>query len=95
MGFEIEFNENLIHQDSTKYSKEYNISLENLVFNGGEEFIHLFTINPKNLKKAQKVINSKGGKLFKIGKVISEEKIYFLKEGKRIELKSQGYEHFK
>ncbi len=95
MGFEIEFNENLIHQDSTKYSKEYNISLENLVFNGGEEFIQLFTINPKNLKKAQKVINSKGGKLFKIGKVISEEKIYFLKEGKRIELKSQGYEHFK
>ena len=95
MGFEIEFNENLIHQDSTKYSKEYNISLENLVFNGGEEFIHLFTINPKNLKKAQKFINSKGGKLFKIGKVISEEKIYFLKEGKRIELKSQGYEHFK
>lgn len=95
MGFEIEFNDNLIHQDSIKYSKEYNVSLENLVFNGGEEFIHLFTTSPKNLKMAQKSINSRGGKLFKIGKVISEEKIYFLKEGKRIELKSQGYEHFK
>jgi len=95
MGFEIEFNENLIHQDSTKYSKEYNISLENLVFSGGEEFIHLFTTSPKNLKMAQKFVNSKGGKLFKIGKVISEEKIYLLKEDKRIELKSQGYEHFK
>jgi len=95
MGFEIEFNENLIHQDSIKYSKEYNISLEKLVFNGGEEFIHLFTTNAKNFKSAQKFVNSRGGKLFKIGKVISEEKIYFLKEGKRIELKSQGYEHFK
>jgi thiamine-monophosphate kinase len=95
MGFEIEFNDNLIHQDSIKYSKEYNVSLEKLVFNGGEEFIHLFTTNPKNLKMVQKSVNSKGGKLFKIGKVISEEKIYFLKEGKRIELKSQGYEHFK
>jgi len=95
MGFEIEFNENLIHQDSIKYSKEYNVSLEKLVFNGGEEFIHLFTINAKNFKAAQKFVNSRGGKLFKIGKVISEEKIYFLKEGKRIELKSQGYEHFK
>jgi thiamine-monophosphate kinase len=82
MGFEIEFNDNLIHQDSIKYSKEYNVSLEKLVFNGGEEFIHLFTTNPKNLKMVQKSVNSK-------------EKIYFLKEGKRIELKSQGYEHFK
>ena len=95
MGFEIEFNENLIHQDSIKYSKDYNVSLEKLVFNGGEEFIHLFTTNAKNFKTAQKFVNSRGGKLFKIGKVISEEKIYFLKEGKRIELKSQGYEHFK
>lgn len=95
MGFEIEFNENLIHQDSIKYSKDYDISLEKLVFNGGEEFIHLFTTNAKNFKAAQKFVNSRGGKLFKIGKVISEEKIYFIKEGKRIELKSQGYEHFK
>ncbi len=95
MGFEIEFNENLIHQDSIKYSKEYDISLEELVFNGGEEFIHLFTTNAKNFKIAQKLVNSRGGNLFKIGKVISEEKIFFLKEGKRIELKSQGYEHFK
>lgn len=95
MGFEIEFNENLIHQDSIEYSKDYNVSLENLVFNGGEEFIHLFTIRPKNLKMAQKFVKSRGGKLIKIGKVISEEKIYFLKEGKRIELKTQGYEHFK
>ncbi|TKJ24496.1 MAG: hypothetical protein CEE42_10710 [Promethearchaeota archaeon Loki_b31] len=95
MGFEIEFNENLIHQDSIKYSKDYDVSLEKLVFNGGEEFIHLFTTNAKNFKAAQKFVNSRGGKLFKIGKVISEEKIYFIKEGKRIELKSQGYEHFK
>lgn len=95
MGFEIEFNENLIHQDSIKYSNDYDVSLEKLVFNGGEEFIHLFTTNAKNFKAAQKFVNSRGGKLFKIGKVISEEKIYFIKEGKRIELKSQGYEHFK
>ena len=95
MGFEIEFNENLIHQDSIEYSKDYNVSLEKLVFNGGEEFIHLFTINAKNFKAAQKFVNSRGGRLFKIGKVTSEEKIYFSKEGKRIELKSQGYEHFK
>ncbi|NVM18228.1 MAG: hypothetical protein HWN80_10975 [Candidatus Lokiarchaeota archaeon] len=95
LGFEIEFNESLIHPDALQYSKEFLISLEKLVFSGGEEFIHLFTIDRKNFKIAQKLVNSKGGKLIKVGKVIPEEKIYFLKEGKRIELKDQGYEHFK
>ena len=95
LGFEIEFSENLIHPDALLYSKEFSISLEKLVFSGGEEFIHLFTIDIKNFDIAQKLVASKGGKLIKVGKVIPEEKIYFLKEGKRIELKSQGYEHFK
>lgn len=94
LGFEIELGESLIHPDALQYSKEFPISLEKLVFSGGEEFIHLFTIERKNFKVAQKLIASKGGKLIKIGKVIPEEKIYFLKEGKRIELKDQGYEHF-
>ncbi|MBY9010780.1 MAG: thiamine-monophosphate kinase [Candidatus Lokiarchaeota archaeon] len=94
LGFEIELSESLIHPDALQYSKEFPISLEKLVFSGGEEFIHLFTIERKNFKVAQKLIASKGGKLIKVGKVIPEEKIYFLKEGKRIELKDQGYEHF-
>lgn len=95
LGFEIVFNESLIHPDAVNYSKDFPISLEKLVFSGGEEFIHLFTIDRKNFQIAQKLVTSKGGKLFKVGKVIPEEKIYFLKEGKRVELKHQGYEHLK
>jgi thiamine-monophosphate kinase len=95
LGFEIEFDENLIHSDALRYSKEFMISLEKLVFSAGEEFIHLFTIDRKNYEIAQKLVSSQGGKLFKVGKVIPEEKIYYLKEGKRFELKNQGYEHFR
>ena len=95
LGFEIEFDENLIHSDALQYSKEFMISLEKLVFSAGEEFIHLFTIDRKNYEVAQKLVSSQGGKLFKVGKVIPEEKIYYLKEGKRFELKNQGYEHFR
>lgn len=95
LGFEIEFDENLIHSDALRYSKEFMISLEKLVFSAGEEFIHLFTIDRKNYEVAQKLVSSQGGKLFKVGKVIPEEKIYYLKEGKRFELKNQGYEHFR
>jgi thiamine monophosphate kinase len=65
------------------------------VFNGGEEFIHLFTINPEKFDSALKVINANGGQIYKIGKVISEAKIYYLKESKKFELKSRGFEHFK
>ena len=95
LGFEIDFNDNLIHEKAMEYSKEFSISLEKLIFEGGEEFIHLFAIDPDAFDKAQRLVKSKGGRLFKVGKAISDEKIYFLKKGKRFELKNQGYEHFK
>ena len=95
LGFEIDFNEELIHEKAREYSKEFSLSLEKLIFEGGEEFIHLFAIEPNDYVKAQRLIKSKGGRLFKVGKAISDEKIYFLKNGKRYELKNQGYEHFK
>jgi thiamine-monophosphate kinase len=95
LGFEIDFNDNLIHEKATEYSKEFSISLEKLVFEGGEEFIHLFAIDPNDFVKAQRLVKSKGGRLLRVGKAISDEKIYFLKKGKRFDLKNQGYEHFK
>ncbi|MHA1458325.1 MAG: thiamine-phosphate kinase [Promethearchaeota archaeon] len=95
LGFEIDFNEDLIHEKAREYSREFSVSLEKLIFEGGEEFIHLFAIEPHDYVKAQRLIKSEGGRLFKVGKAISDEKIYFLKNGKRHELKNQGYEHFK
>ena len=94
-GFEIDFTEELIDPEALLYSQDYNLPLERLVFNGGEEFNHIFTINPESFNAAKKVISAQGGQIFKIGKVISEEKIYFLKENEKIELISGGFEHFK
>ena len=94
LGFEINFNENLIETEAKLYSQEFNVSLEDLVFNAGEEYIHFFTIPANNFSKAYKVIQTYAGNLLKIGKVISEESIYILKENIRSELKSNGYEHF-
>ena len=94
LGFEIAFNDNLIDSEAIAYSQEFNLPLENLIFNGGEEFIHLFTITERNFSKAKKEIQTRGGKLFKVGNVISGEYIYVLKDNKRSELKSYGFEHF-
>ncbi|MFX0001506.1 MAG: thiamine-monophosphate kinase [Candidatus Hodarchaeota archaeon] len=94
LGFEIYFNDNLIDAEAIKYSKEFNVSLEELVFNGGEEFIHLFTLDPKDFNTAQKELQSKNGQIFKIGKAVSEEKLYIVKESEKKELKNYGFEHF-
>ena len=94
VGFELDFNANLIDKEAFKYSNEFNVSLEDLVFDGGEEFIHLFTLDPKDFTTAQKEIQSKHGQIFSIGRVISEENIFIIKEGKRKEIKSYGFEHF-
>ena len=95
IGFEIEFDEKLIDKEVTNYSEKYNIPLEQLVFSGGEEFIHLFTIDPKLFDPAQNAVQKTGGNLFKIGRVISEKRIIYTKDNKQIELKSHGYEHFR
>ena len=94
IGFAIEFNEDLIDKEAIKYSNEFDISLEELVLDGGEEFIHLFTLDPKNFNRAEKEIQSKGGQIFKIGKVISEESIFIFKEKEKKEIKNYGFEHF-
>ncbi len=94
VGFEINFNEDLIDNEALKYSNEFNVSLEEIVLNGGEEFIHLFTLDPKDFNAAQKEIQSRNGQIFRIGKVISEENIFIVKEGEKKEIKSYGFEHF-
>lgn len=94
VGFEINFDDNLIDTEAAMYSEEFNINLEDLIFNGGEEYIHLFTIKPEDFSNAKNSIQDKGGNIFEIGKVISEESIYITKENRRSELKSYGFEHF-
>lgn len=94
IGFEIEFNDELIEKEAKSYSEEFNMPIENLVFNGGEEFLHLFTIDPKNYDLAQNAVKNAGGNLFKIGRVISENNIYIVKDNKKIKLKGYGFEHF-
>ncbi|MFX0057818.1 MAG: thiamine-monophosphate kinase [Candidatus Hodarchaeota archaeon] len=95
IGFEIDFNENLIDKQAIEYSEEFNIPIEKLVLEAGEEFIHLFTIKPENSKIISDLIKRKGGKIFEIGRVISEEKVFIVKDGVKLELEGHGYQHFR
>ncbi|MBD3253709.1 MAG: hypothetical protein GF383_01380 [Candidatus Lokiarchaeota archaeon] len=94
IGFEVKFDENLIAQEAQEYSLRYDIPLESLIFEGGEEFIHLFTISATNFERAKRRVEQRGGKIYKIGHVISEERIFYKKDSERVEMKKKGYEHF-
>ena len=94
LGFEIFFNDDLIDSEVFQYIEDFSVPLEDIVLNGGEEYSHLFVIDPKDFIEAQNEIKAKGGQFFRIGKVISEEKIYILKDGKVSVAKNYGFEHF-
>jgi len=95
LGFEIDFNDMLIDNEAIKYCEKFSINPEDLILNGGEEFIHLFTINPKDFNIAKKEIQAKNGQIFKVGKVIDSENIYIIKKNEKIGLNYHGFEHFK
>jgi thiamine-monophosphate kinase len=94
-GFAITMDHNLIADRAKDYSAEFNIPLERLVFEGGEEFIHLFTIEPKDYTKAEKIIRDNGGVLLKVGTVINDSEIHISYKGKKEKLERKGYEHFR
>jgi len=94
-GFEIEFNEEFIDEEAIRYSNEFKIPLKNLVLNAGEEFIHIFTLSQKDIQKALNILADNNMKLYQIGKIIPEEKIYIVENDKRTELENSGFEHFK
>ena len=95
IGFEIDYSNEFIDEEALNYCKEFNKSIEDLVFTAGEEFIHIFTIPQEKYQTALDVINDKDMQLYKIGRAISEEKIYLLKNDEKIELEIGGFEHFK
>lgn len=94
IGFEVKSNDNLIAKEAQEYSDKYDIPLDSLIFGGGEEFIHLFTISPSNFEISKRTVEGRGGKLYKIGHAIAEERIYYKKDSKTVEMKKKGYEHF-
>ncbi|MEJ2250171.1 MAG: thiamine-phosphate kinase [Candidatus Lokiarchaeota archaeon] len=93
-GFEIYFNDMLIDPEAREYSEEFGVPLENLIFNGGEEFIHLFTISPKNFERLQNDPHLTHLNLLQIGKVLDKTEISIIKENDKIKFQTKGFEHF-
>jgi thiamine-monophosphate kinase len=62
---------------------------------GGEDYALLFTIKKENLKKLEKLSKKLNRTFFGIGKIISENTLYLIKNSKKVKIDPKGFDHFK
>ena len=83
------------NNDVVEFSKKNKISLNKLVFDGGEEFELVFTVTPKNLKKIQILAKKNKIRIFEIGHVSKGKGVFFDDGNKTFRIKDKGWEHFR
>lgn len=66
----------------------------NLIFNGGEEYEIIATVNPSDLAKIKKYAKIHHIQLYEIGYVTKGNGVYLQKNSKFIKIKDKGWHHF-
>ena len=66
----------------------------NLIFNGGEEYEIIATVNPSKLTKIKKYAKIHHIQLYEIGYVTKGSGVYLQKNGRFIKIKDKGWHHF-
>ena len=78
-----------------KFAHQNELSLDNLVFCGGEEYEIVFTIPPTNLHKVKNLAEKMKVPLFEIGNVSSGKNVIFVENGKYMTIKRCGWTHLR
>ncbi len=94
LGFEIDLSKVPVHKEAKDANMKLGINIEDLALNFGGEYELLFTISKANFAKLHRDSTKKGIKVTAIGKVTGR-KNFIIKNGKRVEIKKTGYEHFR
>ncbi len=81
-------------KDLEDYVKFYKLDLDNMVFNGGEEYEFIFTASPKHKKIIEKNAVLLKTKIIEIGYVTLGKGVYIEKNNNFINLKDSGWKHF-
>ena len=83
------------NKDVIEFSKKNKISLNKLVFDGGEEFELVFTVMPKNLKKIHILAKKNKINIFEIGHVSKGKGVFFNDNDNSFKIKDKGWQHFR
>ena len=81
--------------DLAEFARLNKLSLERLVFHGGEEYEFVFTVPKKHRKTIQKNAQSANIPLFEIGRVAKGRGVFIERDGKMRRLQDLGWHHFK
>lgn len=76
-----------------KFAHRNKISLNDLVFCGGEEYEIVFTVHPRDLGKVRQIAKRMNVPLCEIGHVEGGSGIFFIKDGKSKAIKRCGWVH--
>lgn len=82
-------------KDLENFVKSYKLNLNNLVFNGGEEYEFVFTTSSNYKKTIIKNAKSLKIPIIEIGFVTSGKDVYVENDNGLIQLKDKGWKHFK
>ena len=83
------------NKDVIEFSKKNGISLNRLVFDGGEEFELVFTTMPENLKKIHALAKKNKMSIFEIGHVSKGKGVFFDDGNNLFKIKDNGWQHFR
>ena len=88
--------ENVPHSKETeRYAEAQKLKLNNLVFNGGEEYEIVFTISPKYLETVRKNAKILKTPIIEIGHVESGKGVCLNRNNVQIEIIDRGWKHFR
>ena len=82
-------------KDLENFVKSYKLNLNDLVFNGGEEYEFVFTVPPNHKKTIIKSAKLLKIPIIEIGFVTSGKSVYIKNDKDLIQLKDKGWKHFK
>ena len=83
------------NRDVMEFAEKNKISLNKLVFDGGEEFELVFTVTPKNLKKIHTLAKKNKISIFEIGHVLKGKGVFFDEGNNSFKIKDKGWQHFR
>jgi thiamine-monophosphate kinase len=81
--------------DVEKFAHQNKISLESLVFCGGEEYEIVSTVHPRNLHKVRSIANRMKVPLYEIGHVLDGRDVIFVESSRSRPIKRCGWVHLR
>ena len=80
--------------DVVDFANSNKLNIKNLVFNGGEEYEIVSTINPRHITRVKKYAKKHHIRLYEIGFVSKGTGVFYQENKKLIRIKDGGWQHF-